>query len=426
MATHSESAKQLINLYTGSKPFEDVLKDIAQKQPGDIPPAVELKDNPDDPEGSRLKRIQLLAQHSGVEIKQLTSATVHQSPDNYRGNIENYIGITQIPTGLAGPFYINGTAAQGDFYIPLATTEAALIASYSRGAKATRLCGGITSVCTTEGLQRSPLWKFESLVEVGQFCQWFLLQLDTFKQVATQHSRHAQLKDVRLNMEGNNVLAVFEYTCGEAAGQNMATICTEAICQYIIQQTPVTPICWFVESNYSGDKKATTLALNSVRGKKVTTEALLTRDIVNNLLKTTPEAMATYWQSSMISASQSGSIGLQGHIANGLTALFLACGQDVACVSEAYVGITRMEVTRQGDLYVAVTLPSLVVGTIGGGTSLPTQSECLQILGCQGEGSARKFAEICGALALAGEVSIAAALAAGHFSNAHQQFRKKA
>jgi hydroxymethylglutaryl-CoA reductase (NADPH) len=167
------------------------------------------------------------------------------------------------------------------------------------------------------------------------------------------------------------------------------------------------------------------VSFTNVRGKKVTAETILSRAVVGDVLNTTPELIAAYWQSSVVAASQSGSIGIQGHFANGLTALFLATGQDVACVSEAHIGITRMEVNGGGDLYVTVTLPSLVVGTVGGGTCLPTQNECLQLLQCTGPGSARKLAEICGALALAGEVSIAAALASGEFTKAHRLFRKR-
>ena len=374
---------------------------------------------------ARKRRTQYLEQHLAISLDHLQGKKNELTAAYYKGNIENFIGITKIPTGLAGPFYINGTVANGDFYVPLATTEGALVASFNRGAKAARLSGGITSVCTTEGLQRTPVWKFENLSEVGAFIYWLLQQTDKLKEIVGEHSRYAILKELKLNMEGNHVLSIFEYTCGEAAGQNMVTICTDAVCQYIVEHTPVKPVHWFVESNYSGDKKATAVSFTSVRGRKVTAEAVIKKDIVKEVLKSTPQDIAVYWQSSVVAAAQSGSIGLQGHVANGLAALFIACGQDAACVSEAYAGITRMEVNKDGDLYVAITLPSLVVGTVGGGTSLPTQNECLQMLQCTGKGSARKFAEICAAVALAGELSIAAALASGQFGKAHKLFRRK-
>ena len=152
---------------------------------------------------------------------------------------------------------------------------------------------------------------------------------------------------------------------------------------------------------------------------------VLSEEIVQRVLKTTPAAMADYWRSSTIGIIQSGAIGAQGHFANGLTALFIATGQDVACIAEASIGITRMEHTPEGNLYASVTLPNLIVGTVGGGTSLPTQRECLELMDCYGPGKARKFSEICGALVLAGELSIAAALSAGHFSAAHKKLGRK-
>lgn len=425
MATNSNNARKLIDLYTDGRSFEDVLKAIKQKNPAEVPEGIEIAGSNVFGEEERDARLQYLEQQYGLTLDYLKGNKQIQEPRFYKGNIENFIGLTQVPTGLAGPLLVNGTVAQGDYFIPLATTEGALVASYNRGAKATRLSGGVTSVCTTEGVQRTPVWKFASLPEVGQFIFWLLQQQDKLKAIVNEHSKYAQLQEMKLNMEGNHVLSVFEYTCGEAAGQNMVTICTDAICRYIVEHTPVKPETWYVESNYSGDKKATAVSFSSVRGKKVTSEAVIKREIVEEVLKSTPEAIAAYWQTSMVAASQSGSIGLQGHVANGLTALFLACGQDVACVSEAYVGITRIEVNRDGDLYITVTLPSLVVGTVGGGTALPTQQECLNILQCSGRGSARKFAEICGAVALAGELSIAAALASGQFSNAHKLYRRK-
>jgi hydroxymethylglutaryl-CoA reductase (NADPH) len=424
LTTNTKKAKQLIDVYTEEKTWDDVLAQLKQKDPATLPPTPDLPIN-DTSAIARDNRVRFLEESASIQLSYLPGNKSELEPTFYKGNIENFIGLTQVPTGLVGPLYINGTVATGDFYIPLATTEGALVASYNRGAKATRLSGGITSVCTTEGVQRTPVWKFESLVEVGKFIPWVLQQVDKFKEIVSGQSKYAKLEELKLNMEGNHVLSVFEYTCGEAAGQNMVTICTEAICKYILENTPIKPEYWFLESNYSGDKKATAVSFTTVRGKKVTSEAVIKRDVVESVLKTTPENIAIYWQSSMVAASQSGGIGLQGHSANGLTALFLACGQDVACISEAYIGITRMEVNKNRDLYVAVTLPSLVVGTVGGGTGLPTQHECLQIIKCTGKKSARKFAEICGALVLAGELSIAAALTAGHFSRAHKILGRK-
>jgi len=205
----------------------------------------------------------------------------------------------------------------------------------------------------------------------------------------------------------------------------MVTIATEAICGHILKFCPVKPRHWFIESNLSGDKKATAASYLFVRGKKVTAEVVILRDLVQHVLHTTPQKMMEYWKMAFIGGVQSGSIGVQGQYANGLAALFIACGQDVACVSEAAIGITRLEPTERGDVYFCVSLPNLIVGTVGGGTDLPTQRECLEMIGCKGEGTARKFAEICAATVLAGEIAITAALAAGQFTQAHVKYGRK-
>lgn len=348
-----------------------------------------------------------------------------QNPDELEGSIENYIGMTRVPTGLIGPLKVIGSTADGDFYVPLATSEGALVASYQRGAKACYFAGGATSICLIEGVQRSPFFKFSNLGDLGIFIGWVLQKSDEFKKIASLNSKFAKLTDTKTTIEGNSMILTFEYHTGDAAGQNMVTLCTEAICHYIIENAPVKPVSWFIESNYSGDKKATSLSFTNVRGKKVTTEIVLPKKIVRDVLKSDAGQICEYWKTSTLAVIQSGAIGAQGHFANGLAALFLATGQDVACVSEAAVGITRMEMEKDGSLYASVTLPNLIVGTIGGGTSLPTQKECLKIMDCYGEGKSRKYAEICGALILAGELSIAAAISAGHFTLAHKNLGRK-
>ena len=371
------------------------------------------------------KRINFLLNNTKKELPFLTGKKRPVDLKLLDGHIENYIGMSMVPTGIIGPLRVTGASAQGDFYVPLATSEGSLVASYHRGAKACYLAGGATSICLLEGVQRSPVFKFKNLEDLGVFLIWFFKNMEEFKKITERSSRFAKLNEIKTNIEGNHLIVTFEYHTGDAAGQNMVTICTDDICKFIIEHTPVKPEFWFIESNYSGDKKATIMSFTNVRGKKVTAEIVLPRKIVNDVLKATPEVMSEYWRSSTIGAIQSGSIGAQGHYANGLAALFLATGQDVACIAEAAVGITRIETTATGDLYASVTLPNLIVGTVGGGTGLSTQKECLELLDCYGTGKSKKFAEICGALVLAGELSIAAALSAGHFSEAHKKFGRK-
>jgi len=375
------------------------------------------------PEG--FKNRQAFLKEKNKTIDYLNGTKSFEDYDSLKGNIENVIGMAQIPVGLAGPLYINGKHAVGDFLIPLATTEGALVASYNRGMKACRLSGGVTSVCLFEGVQRSPYFQFDNILQVGNFLRWIHEHISNFNEITAETSNYASLNEVRSNIEGNSVILTFEFQTGDAAGQNMVTICTDRICKFILQNIPIKPNFWYIESNYSGDKKATALSFSNVRGKKVTSEILIPRTVVETVLKTTPEKISHYWQASTLAVIQSGAIGAQGHVANGLTALFIACGQDVACISESSVGLTRMETTENGDLYVSLTLPSLIVGTVGGGTGLPTQRECLELMDCYGIDKAKKFAEICCAVALTGELSIAAAMSGDHFTKAHENLGRK-
>jgi hydroxymethylglutaryl-CoA reductase (NADPH) len=202
-------------------------------------------------------------------------------------------------------------------------------------------------------------------------------------------------------------------------------VATEAICEYLVANAPVKPVGWLLEGNLSGDKKATMLAFSATRGKMVVAEVVVPRRLVKRILHTDPENISHAAAVSLRGGVQSGSIGAQGHYANALASIFIACGQDAACVSEASVGLTTMDVTSEGDLYVSVSLPSLIVGTVGGGTHLPSARECLRMLDCEGVDKARKFAEICAVTAMAGEISIMGAMSAGDFGQAHAHYRHK-
>lgn len=341
--------------------------------------------------------------------------------ERYAHNIENCIGTLKIPVGVAGPLRINGLFAHDDYYVPLATTEAALVASYHRGSRLITAAGGCTAFLHDDMVSRSPGFIFKDLKEVGQFILWVTEHYDDFTDIAAQTSRHGRLIDMRITLEGNHVYMNLDYSTGQAAGQNMVTIATAAIVKWILEHTPIHPQHTFVEANFSGDKKASALSFITVRGKKVTAEVTLSAELIQKYLHTTPQAMATYWKMAALGGVMSGSIGVQGHFANGLAALYLATGQDAACVSESSIGITRMEVIGDGALYATVTLPNIIVGTVGGGTTLPTQAAGLKMLGLQGEAQAHALAEICACLCLAGELSIIGALCADHFASAHQK-----
>lgn len=375
-------------------------------------------------EEARSQRVAFV-EGKGIEVPALDGRAGPADPESLQGNIENYLGMAQIPVGLIGPLRVNGLHAAGDYYVPLATTEGALVASYDRGARLLTRAGGVSAMVTAEQVQRAPGFVFTTMGQAALFAHWLTDQFERFAEVASRHTRHGKLLDVSVNLQANWVYVILDFHTGDAAGQNMVTFCAAAICDDILERTPQKPEYWFVESNMSGDKKATALSFSRTRGRNVTAEAVMPRSLVEKGLHTTPERMEDYWRMSFVAGVQTGSIGVSGHLANGLAAIFLATGQDVACISEAAVGVTRLEVNGDGDLYASVNLPNLIVGTVGGGTRLPTAREVLRILECEGDGSAARLAEICAAVVLGGELSIVGAICAGQFSQAHQRFGRK-
>ncbi len=365
------------------------------------------------------RRWELLAQGSAGRNELLDTRTLEQR-DRYRQNIENFIGTVKVPVGLAGPLRVNGLFARGDYYVPLATSEAALVASYSRGSQLLSEAGGCTAALLSEGVTRAPGFAFASLREAGLFVLWVTEHIDALRREAEATTRHGKLADLRITVEGSNVFLCFEYTTGDASGQNMVTLATDAAVVWIEQNSPVKPRHHFLEANMSGDKKASAQSFLLVRGKKVTAEVILSAESIAKRLRTTPERMLDFWRMSAMGGVLSGTMGLHGHYANGLAALYLATGQDVACVAESAVGVTRFEIVAAGALYACVTLPNIMVGTVGGGTGLPSQRACLEIMGLAGSGHARALAEVCAAVCLAGELSIIGALCSGDFARAHR------
>ena len=342
----------------------------------------------------------------------------------YRNNIEHFIGTATLPIGIAGPLLINGQHAQGDFHIPLATTEAALVASYDRGAGLIRAAGGASCMIADEGVTRTPCFAFSNVVEAAQFIAWASSQFDHFIDIAEKTTSFGKVKQINAQIEGNYAYLIFEYFTGDASGQNMVTIATNAVFDFIVKCSPVSIRYAYLDGNLSGDKKANMHTLRNVRGKKVIADINIPGELIEKYLHTTPEEMVQFAEITSLGATLSGSVGINAHYANGLAALYIACGQDVACVAESAVGVTRMELNDQGGLYAGVTMPNIMVGTVGGGTGLPTQKACLELLGVYGTGKAKVLAEITAATCLAGELSIVGAFCAGHFSRAHQKLAR--
>ncbi|MEM1633083.1 MAG: hydroxymethylglutaryl-CoA reductase (NADPH), partial [Sulfolobales archaeon] len=314
-------------------------------------------------------------------------------------NIENAIGAVQIPLGVAGPLKINGENAIGEYYIPMATTEGALVASVSRGAKAITLSGGAHSIVLRDGMTRAPLFKLPSASKAREFIAWVRENFNEIKKIAESTTKHGKLQSIEPFIIGNNVWLRFRFTTGDAMGMNMVTIATDAACRFIEQSFPEADLI-ALSGNMCTDKKPTYINTLLGRGKTVISEAVIRSDVVEKILKTDVRSMIEVnLRKNMLGTSLAGGIGQNAHAANIIAAVFIATGQDVAQVVESSITYTWMEERENGDLYVSVTLPSLEVGTVGGGTWLPTQREALSILGVAGPGNppgsnAVKFAEI--------------------------------
>jgi len=363
-----------------------------------------------------------LGQHDAKS--ELLDAKARADASVYRCNIESYVGTVNIPVGIAGPLRIHGRAGTADYRVPLATTEAALVASYNRGSRLLTAAGGCNARVVDEAVSRTPVFALNSLTDAEVFADFVCKHSANLDSVVANVTSHGQLLAIRPVIEGNHVYIDLRFKTGDASGQNMVTFAAEAICNTILEYSPVTARYWFLEGNLSGDKKATAQTLGNVRGKRVIADARVSRDLITQQLHTTPDRMVDYWYASAIGGVMSGSTGIHGHYANGLAALYLACGQDIACVAESATGITRLETTREGDLYASVTLPNIMVGTVGGGTGLPSAKACLDILGLAGTGNSTALAEVAAAIVLAGELSIIAALCSGDFASAHRSLSR--
>jgi hydroxymethylglutaryl-CoA reductase (NADPH) len=398
----------------------DLEKPREQARPSPAPGALprRLPATTDSSREAMLTRQQRLREE-GYGIEQIAGRGPEIEPERLAGSIEGFIGFARVPLGVAGPVRIAGAAASGDFFVPLATSEGTLIASFQHAFNAINRCGGARALCSSEQVGRAPCFEFATLAQAGEFARWLPTRLAALQEATAAGSRHCRLLAARAAIVGNTVYVVFEFATGDAAGQNMVTKAAEAICQRVLTETPVSPSSWLIESMLSGDKRATAQPFRAARGRNASAEVLLPAKQIERYWRTDAQSMARAWHQAVNGAAQAGTIGLQGNVANAIAALFIACGQDAACVVEATTALTRVESMPGGDAYASVTLPNLIVGTVGGGTYLPTAQESLAMLGCVGAGKASKFAEVCAVVALAGELAITGAMASGNFASAH-------
>ncbi len=332
-------------------------------------------------------------------------------------NIENMIGATQIPLGYAGPINIEGDYAKGRFLVPLATTEGALIASISRGMSVTDSGGGIRVKVFKDAMTRAPVFKVKDIAHSVKVMEWVESNMDILEEAVKKTTSHGKLLEIDPYPGGRNLYLRFVFSTGDAMGMNMATIATEAACRVIEEHTGAQLIS--VSGNMCSDKKPAAINVIKGRGKTVVAEALVPKEIVEKRLRATVDSIVELnYRKNLMGSALAGTLGANAHAANMAAALYIATGQDPAQVvgaSMTYVSCENVD----GDLYISVRTPAIEIGTVGGGTSLPCQTEALKMIGCHGEGKAKKFAEIVASTILAGELSTLAAQAAGHLSSAH-------
>lgn len=326
---------------------------------------------------------------------------------------ENLIGATTLPLGVAGPLSID----RQDYFVPLATTEGALVASVNRGCKAINLSGGATSFVENVGVTRGPVYETSGLKESMVFKNWLINNFSLLKIEAEKTSSHLKLKKIGTRIAGTYVYVRFYFDTQDAMGMNMVTIATDSINRLIETKTKIK--CLSVSGNFCVDKKPAWLNFLSGRGKRVWAEVILKKEVVSQVLKTTPEKFFEVWLAKcMIGSAMSGSLGFNAHFANIVAAFFAATGQDLAHTVEGSMGMTTSKILRNGDLYVSVYLPAVMIGTVGGGTKLKIKQEALSIIGAK---NPVELAEVLGGAVLAGEISLLASLAEGTLAETHKK-----
>jgi len=351
-------------------------------------------------------RQQFLEEKSGTKLNH----TKHFSfePESMAGNCEHLFGVAQVPIGVAGPLLVNGEHAQGEFYVPMATIEGTLIASYNRGMRVIRESGGVTTTVMGEAMQRAPVFMFKSARDARDFGLWLSENFDAIKAQAESTTSVGKLLEIEQYAVHNMVHTRFDYSTGDAAGQNMTGGATFAACEWIRENYPKLRT-YGLSGGMDTEKKTSFVNSLKGRGRKVTAEITIPRQVLADVLRTTPEVLRNSNSVNTLAAYLTGASNNAAHPANGLAALYMATGQDMANIGEANQCSVYSYVTTAGDLYYSITLPALIMATYGGGTNLATQRECLELMDCFGKDKAYKLVEIAAGLVVAGELSLVSA-----------------
>ncbi|PSP94772.1 hydroxymethylglutaryl-CoA reductase (NADPH) [Halobacteriales archaeon QH_8_68_33] len=381
----------------------------------------ELDDHADAETAATARRL-AVERRTGVDLS--ATGDYAFSAENAESNIENMVGGTQLPVGVAGPVTVHGEAADGDYPLPIATTEGALVASVNRGCSTITAAGGATARVTKRGMTRAPVFSVEDVSEGAEVVEWVEDNEDRLAAAAEETTRFGTLQEVTPYIVGDNVFLRFSYHTGDANGMNMATIATRPAAELVEAETPASLVA--LSGNLCVDKKPAAINAVEGRGHTVTADVTVDRETAEERLGTTPEAIeAVNTRKNLVGSAKAGSLGFNAQAANVVAGVFIATGQDEAHVVEGSNCITTVE-AREDELYASVTLASLQVGTVGGGTDLATQSEALELVGLAGSGdppgaNADAFAEVVATGALAGELSLLSALASRHLSSAHAE-----
>ena len=374
-------------------------------------------------EDARQERLAFVREHTEASLDSV--ADINLDPKSLVSNIEALVGSIEIPVGIAGPLHIKGEEADGLFYAPMATSEGALVASATRGATAISRSGGATARVLDQRMLRVPVFVLNTSANAILFSEWVT---DHFREIASEtrkYSNYANLVKLQAFVFGRSVHVHFVYKTGDAAGQNMTTTCTWRACQWILSEMSEFEGVQFenflIEANLSNDKKVTYQSFLRGRGIRVLAESQISDEVCREILKVSPKQLVDAYNNFVVGSVAAGMIGININIANVIGAMFAATGQDIACTHESAIGQLHLELTDNGDVYCTMMLPSLVVGTVGGGTNLPTQKECLELIGCAGPGKAEKLAEIIASFCLALDLSTLSAIASDQFARAHEK-----
>jgi hydroxymethylglutaryl-CoA reductase (NADPH) len=410
-----------VEIHVDSKPFGKLKFAVQDSIVEQVRNDKRIPRNADDDYGpAAIKQRRAYAEEfTGAKLDHVSSFSF--DPHVVQGNCEHFTGVAQVPLGLAGPLTVNGEHANGEFLIPMATAEGTLVASYNRGIQVLNLSGGVKCTVVGDAMQRAPVFVFDDALAGREFSKWVEANKSKIASEAEATSSVAKLQYIDTYLSNKFVYLRFNYSTGDAAGQNMVGRATFAACSWILDNYQGIRH-FYLESNFATDKKASQINIMRTRGKRVTAEAVVKREVLEQRMRVAPESLAYHYGVANIGAILSGANNNGAHSANGITAMFIATGQDVANVAESSAGVMYVELTPEKDLYLSITIPSLIVATHGGGTGLPTQKECLGLLGCVGRGKVNQFAEIVAGVVLAGELSLAAAISSSDWVSSHERY----